>query len=177
MFTAKTTFTPETPTTSSSAGGLSALAGVASQLGFNISSSGSVSPDFFVKLAGSGEVLRSTLPTEFDEPGSRERKHPLLNILEIKGRTPEERLQRGGILLRKRIKASADKPTTQPNGNRQGVKRRVLLADDVPKPQSGAVIFVPTRTMQEQPSNVAGLITTVAQGLTARVTIYVVARK
>jgi uncharacterized protein involved in exopolysaccharide biosynthesis len=111
MFTAKTTFTPETPTTSSSAGGLSALAGVASQLGFNISSSSSVSPDFFVKLAGSVEVLRSTLLTEFDESGSKRRKRSLLDILEIKGSTPEERLQRGVILLRKRIKASVDKPT------------------------------------------------------------------
>jgi protein involved in polysaccharide export with SLBB domain len=66
---------------------------------------------------------------------------------------------------------------TQPNGKRQGVKRRVVLADDVPKPQSGAVIFVPTRMVQEQPSNVAGVISTVAQVLTALVTIYVVARR
>jgi tyrosine-protein kinase Etk/Wzc len=112
MFTAKTTFTPETPTTSSSAGGLSALAGVASQLGFNISSSGSVSPDFFVKLAGSAEVLRSTLLTEFADPRNAGRRRTLLDILEVKGRTPEERLQRGVILLRKRIKAGADKPTS-----------------------------------------------------------------
>jgi polysaccharide biosynthesis/export protein len=66
---------------------------------------------------------------------------------------------------------------TQPNGKRQGVKRRVVLADDVPKPQSGAVIFVPTRTVQEQPSNITGVISTVAQVLTALVTIYVVARR
>ena len=111
MFTAKTTFTPETPVTSSSAGGLTALAGVASQLGFNISSSSSVSPEFFVKLAASSEVLRSTLLTEFPDPKAGSRQRPLLDILEVKGRTPEERLQKGVILLRKRIKVSADKPT------------------------------------------------------------------
>ena len=66
---------------------------------------------------------------------------------------------------------------TQPNGKRQGVKRRLILADNVPKPQSGAVIFVPTRTVQEQPSNIAGVIATVAQVLTALATLYVVTKK
>jgi protein involved in polysaccharide export with SLBB domain len=66
---------------------------------------------------------------------------------------------------------------TQPNGKRQGVKRRTVLADEVPKPQSGAIIFVPTRTVQEQPSNIAGVISTVAQVLTALATLYVVTKK
>jgi hypothetical protein len=47
----------------------------------------------------------------------------------------------------------------------------------VPKPQSGAIIFVPTRTVQEQPSNIAGVISTVAQVLTALATLYVVTKK
>ncbi len=66
---------------------------------------------------------------------------------------------------------------TQPNGKKEGVKRRVVLADDVPKPKSGAVIFVPQKITQEQPSNVAGVISTVAQVLTALVTVIVVARQ
>ena len=66
---------------------------------------------------------------------------------------------------------------TQPNGKRQGVKRRAILADNVPKPQSGAIVFVPTRTVQEQPSNIAGVISTVAQVLTALATLYVVTKK
>lgn len=66
---------------------------------------------------------------------------------------------------------------TQPNGKRQGVKRRVVLADNVPKPKAGAVIFVPAKIVQEQPTNVAGVIGTVAQVLTALVTIIVVARQ
>ena len=65
---------------------------------------------------------------------------------------------------------------TQPNGKREGVKRRVVFADDVPKPKSGAVVFVPNRVVQDQPSNVAGVIGTVAQLLGALVTIIVVAR-
>ena len=66
---------------------------------------------------------------------------------------------------------------TQPNGKRQGVKRRVVLADGVPKPQPGAVVFVPAKRIQDQPSNVAGVIGTVAQLVAALVTVIVVARQ
>jgi protein involved in polysaccharide export with SLBB domain len=66
---------------------------------------------------------------------------------------------------------------TQPNGKRQGVKRRVVLADDVPKPQPGAVVYVPAKRIQEQPNNVAGVIGTVAQLVAALVTVIVVARQ
>jgi polysaccharide biosynthesis/export protein len=65
---------------------------------------------------------------------------------------------------------------TQANGKREGVKRRVVLADDVPKPKSGAVVFVPTKVVQDQPSNIASVIGTVAQLVGALVTIIVVAR-
>ncbi|HEU5303241.1 MAG TPA: SLBB domain-containing protein, partial [Gemmatimonadales bacterium] len=65
---------------------------------------------------------------------------------------------------------------TQPNGKREGVKRRAIFADAVPEPRSGAVVFVPNKSTQEQPSNVTGVITTVAQVLTALATIIVVAR-
>jgi protein involved in polysaccharide export with SLBB domain len=66
---------------------------------------------------------------------------------------------------------------TQPNGKREGVKRRAVFADNVPKPKSGAVIFVPTKVAPEPGSNVTGVITTVAQVLTALATIIVVARR
>lgn len=66
---------------------------------------------------------------------------------------------------------------TQPNGKREGVKRRAVFADAVPKPKSGAVVFVPAKVVQEQPTNVAGVISTVAQVLTALVTVIVVARQ
>jgi uncharacterized protein involved in exopolysaccharide biosynthesis len=112
IYTARTTFTPETATSSGAAGSLAALAGVASQLGLGLGTASSVTPDFFVKLAGSSELLRSTLVSEFPDPaGPVDSRRPLLDILEVKGKSPEERLQRGVILLRNRIKVTADKPT------------------------------------------------------------------
>jgi uncharacterized protein involved in exopolysaccharide biosynthesis len=127
VYTGRVTFTPET-STSTGAGGLGALAGVANQLGLGISMS-SVSPDFFVKLLGSGELLRTILATEFPASGSRSAGQPLLDILHVGGKSPEERLQKGVILLRKRIKATADKPT--------GV---VTLDVDMPAPQLAASV-------------------------------------
>jgi len=66
---------------------------------------------------------------------------------------------------------------TQPNGKRQTVKRRVVLADNVPHPKSGAVVFVPAKRVQDQPSNITGVISTVAQVIAALVTVIVVARQ
>ena len=65
---------------------------------------------------------------------------------------------------------------TQPNGERQGVKRRAVFADRVPQPKPGAVVFVATRTVQEPGSNLTGILATAAQLLGALVTIIVVAR-
>ena len=66
---------------------------------------------------------------------------------------------------------------TQPNGKREGVKRRAVFADDVPRPNSGAIVFVPTKVGQEQPSNVLGNIGTIVQVLGGLVTAIVVARR
>jgi hypothetical protein len=66
---------------------------------------------------------------------------------------------------------------TQPNGERQGVKRKTLFADKVPRPKPGAVVFVPTRTVQEPGSNVTAILSTAAQILGALITIIVVARR
>jgi protein involved in polysaccharide export with SLBB domain len=66
---------------------------------------------------------------------------------------------------------------TQPNGKRQGVKRRVVLRDDVPKPQAGAIVFVPAKRVQDQPSNALGVVSTVAQVLTGVITLIIVANQ
>lgn len=67
---------------------------------------------------------------------------------------------------------------TQPNGKKEAVKRRAVLADDVPRPKSGAVIFVPEKVTQEQPgTSLANVIGTLAQVLTALVTVIVVAKQ
>jgi polysaccharide biosynthesis/export protein len=66
---------------------------------------------------------------------------------------------------------------TQPDGKREAVKRRVILADRVPKAKSGAVIFVPTKKIQEQPPNLVGTISALASVLTALVTVILVAKQ
>jgi polysaccharide biosynthesis/export protein len=66
---------------------------------------------------------------------------------------------------------------TQANGKREGVKRRAILSDHVPKPQPGAVVFVPAKRVQEQPSNVAGIISTAASVLTGVITLIIVANQ
>lgn len=65
---------------------------------------------------------------------------------------------------------------TQPDGKREAVKRRTLFADRVPQPQPGAVIFVPARQGIESSGNLAALLSTAAQVLSALVTIIVVTR-
>jgi protein involved in polysaccharide export with SLBB domain len=66
---------------------------------------------------------------------------------------------------------------TQPNGKRQGVKRRIVLRDDVPRPQPGAIVFVPAKRVQDQPSNALGVVSTVAQVLTGVITLIIVANQ
>ena len=66
---------------------------------------------------------------------------------------------------------------TQPNGEREGVKRRPLLSDRVPRPKPGAVVYVPARVIQEGPSTLPGVLATVAQVLGVLTTIVVVATR
>ncbi len=110
-YTAVTTFAPENSSSTGLMSSLVGLAGLAGQLGLGSSSSSSVSPEFFVKLAHSDELLRSALLQPFSDPDSGSAKRPLLQLLEVKGRTPEERVQAGTRILRKRIDASSDKST------------------------------------------------------------------
>jgi polysaccharide biosynthesis/export protein len=66
---------------------------------------------------------------------------------------------------------------TQANGKRQGVKRRAIFADGVPKPDAGAVVFVPAKRVQDQPGNTIGVLSTIAQLMAALVTVIVVAKR
>jgi hypothetical protein len=66
---------------------------------------------------------------------------------------------------------------TQPNGEREGVKRRPVLADRVPRPKPGAQVFVPTKRIQELPSTLPSVLGTVAQVLGVLTTILVVATR
>ena len=81
------------------------------RLGLGSGGSNSVSPDFFVKLVHSDEILRSTLLTQFNDPDAPKTKRPLLELMHVKGRSTEEQLQKGVRALQKRVEASSDKPT------------------------------------------------------------------
>jgi hypothetical protein len=66
---------------------------------------------------------------------------------------------------------------TQPNGEREGVKRKPILADRVPNPRPGAVVYVPAKLIQEGPSTLPGTLATVAQVLGVLTTIIVVSTR
>jgi polysaccharide export outer membrane protein len=66
---------------------------------------------------------------------------------------------------------------TQPNGEREGVKRKPILADRLPNPKPGAVVYVPAKVIQEGPSSLPGTLATVAQVLGVLTTIIVVATR
>ncbi len=66
---------------------------------------------------------------------------------------------------------------TQPNGEREGVKRKPILSDKVPRPRPGAVVYVPTKIIQDTPSNLPTVLATFAQVLGVLTTIVVVATR
>ncbi len=111
VYTAETNFTPETPGNSGLASSIVGLAGLAGQLGLGATTGTSVSPDFFAELLHSREVLRSTLTTEFSDPAARDKKRPLLDLLEVRGGSTEARLQKGSRRLAAQSDASVEKPT------------------------------------------------------------------
>ena len=111
VYTADASFTPESPNNSAISGSIAGLAGLAGQLGLSANISASVSPDFFARLLHSRELLRSVLLTEFSDPGDTGRKRPLLDLLEVRGKTPEERLQTGARRLSNLTEANVDKAT------------------------------------------------------------------
>lgn len=113
MFTAQTSLTP---VSSSSTGGLSgsalaSLAGLAGQLGVSSGTGGAIAPEFFAEILKSRELLTGTLESRFHDPGSTGAERPLLDILRIKGRTQQERLNRGIRVFAKAIKTRVDRAT------------------------------------------------------------------
>jgi protein involved in polysaccharide export with SLBB domain len=65
----------------------------------------------------------------------------------------------------------------QADGQKHGVERRAILADDVPTPAPGSRVYVPQYLVQPQPSNLPQILGIIAQMATAVVTIIVVAKK
>jgi len=112
VFTGQTSFAPETPPGSGLAGSLVGLAGLAGQFSGAASIGSSVSPDFFAAVLHSREILRSTLLSDFPDPqAGASSARPLLDILDVTGATPEQRIQKGTRLLEKRTAVDVDNPT------------------------------------------------------------------
>lgn len=130
VYTGKATFAPETSQGVSLAGSLAGLAGLAGQFGIS-SPTSSVSPDFFARVLHSREILRATLQAEFTDPASGRRsvRRALLDILDVTGKTPEERLQKGTRTLENQTEADIDRRT--------GV---VTLAVEMPSPELAAAV-------------------------------------
>ncbi|HXE58503.1 MAG TPA: SLBB domain-containing protein [Gemmatimonadales bacterium] len=63
---------------------------------------------------------------------------------------------------------------TQPNGQKESVRRRFLLPDGVPEPRAGGQVFVPERAPTTQPSNTPAVLGAIASILGALTTIAVV---
>ncbi|HEX2451207.1 MAG TPA: Wzz/FepE/Etk N-terminal domain-containing protein [Gemmatimonadales bacterium] len=109
-YTAQTTFTAEQP--QSSLRLPSGLAGLAGQLGISLEGSRGVSPEFFVTVLQSREILGAVLETAFtdslpDRRGVRSR--PLIEIMDVKAPTPAKRFERSLKRFRKRVGASVDR--------------------------------------------------------------------
>ncbi len=66
---------------------------------------------------------------------------------------------------------------TQPNGEREGVKRKAIFSDKVPNPKPGAVVYVPAKIIQDTPSTLPSVLATMAQVLGVLTTIVVVATR
>jgi hypothetical protein len=63
----------------------------------------------------------------------------------------------------------------QPNGSKQSVIRRTLLADSSPEPRPGAEVFVPERDPGQTGTPLIAVLGAAAQVLASLVTVIVVA--
>ncbi|MGH7502114.1 MAG: hypothetical protein ACREL7_10185 [Longimicrobiales bacterium] len=106
-WTAESRFVPQ-----SSSGDVSRFAGIAAQIGLplNMEPSGE-SPDFYVDLVRSGEVLTPALEAQYAfavEPGSPDSlRGTWLDLVDIEGETPDDRLRNGIDVLRDLVSPSA----------------------------------------------------------------------
>lgn len=112
VYTARTSFTPVAASQGASAG-LANLMGLAGQLGLSglTSAGGSLPPEYFAEVLHSRSVLESTLQTSFPMDGPPATQRPLLDILDVDGKTPRARLEDGVRVLDQLIVASVDKRT------------------------------------------------------------------
>jgi uncharacterized protein involved in exopolysaccharide biosynthesis len=106
-YTARSRFVPQAMSSD-----LGRLAGIAAQMGVNVGQNdATTSPDFYVDLLGSSEVLRPAVEREYRfarEPGSADTiVGTYLDLIGVDAPTAEQRVQAGIDKLRDRLSASA----------------------------------------------------------------------
>jgi uncharacterized protein involved in exopolysaccharide biosynthesis len=113
VYTAHTSFAPETSPVTSLAGSLAGLAGLAGEFGVAAPKGTSLSPEFFARVLHSREILRSTLQSPFPAPAadSSRPSRTLLDILDVSGKTPEQRLYKGERRLERQTEIDVDRET------------------------------------------------------------------
>jgi uncharacterized protein involved in exopolysaccharide biosynthesis len=102
-YTSAGTFLPSSPRSAS--GGLS---GLAAQFGVALPAGDapSIPTQVYADLLKSRDLLGHLLETRFSDPDSPEVKRSLVDLLEVKGGTPERRRDQGIRLLQRRVAAS-----------------------------------------------------------------------
>lgn len=109
-YTALTTFVPEAPKESSLT---ASLGGLASQFGLGTQIATPYSADLMAEVLRSREIREAVLNKEFPNPKAKDGKttRTLLTILEVKGKTPQERLEKGVEELKDATSIALDKRT------------------------------------------------------------------
>lgn len=93
-------------------GRASNLASLAGQLGVQLSTnSQTLSPEFYVKLLKSRELLRAIVRDTLSVREMGGRRVPILDLFDVKGNTPTRREEQGVRVLAKKIAASSSKTT------------------------------------------------------------------
>ncbi len=113
-YTATATFTPVASASLSIPSGLAGLAGLAGQLGLPGASAGaSTSPDYFAEVLHSREILSKMLLDAFPDPrfGADSALRPLIDIMDVKGKTAQARLEEGIRKLDRQVRTSVDHQT------------------------------------------------------------------
>jgi len=110
-FTATTTFVPELGSQPRLPPGLSGLAG---QLGVTVGSEASQSPRFYADVVRSREIVERVVMARYEDPrpqASRRDSLTLLEILNVDGRNPAQRLDNAVKALRRHLSLRVDPQT------------------------------------------------------------------
>src|SRR5579862_4816009 len=107
-FTSKSEITPENKNSQGLSGNASGLLGLASTFGVSLGASATVGPQFYAEVLRSREVQVHMLETRFALTPTAHDSAPLIDLLKIKGKTPERRLYSALKSFDGRLKTDVD---------------------------------------------------------------------